>query len=155
VIRLTATLLVCGITLAGCEVTDDSVKWIDVDRAAELNRERAADPLASVFIDPRPSDSFQAAHIPGAVNMSVAAFDGEKGINPRVSQFKTIVVYGQNPGDPSTTAAAKRLLQIGYSGVYGFAGGLDDWKRAALPIESGPGAPLPAVTAPSRRGDSR
>jgi len=155
VIRLTASLLACGIALAGCEVTDDSVKWINVDRAAELQRERAADPLASIFIDPRPSDSFQAAHIPGAVNMSVASFDGEKGINPRVAQFQTIVVYGQNPGDPSTTAAAKRLLQIGYSGVYGFAGGLDEWKRAARPIEGGPGAPLPPVTSSARRGSSR
>jgi rhodanese-related sulfurtransferase len=147
-------MLVYSIALVGCEVTDDSVNWINLDRAAELQRKRSADPLAAVFIDPRPSDLFQAAHIPGAVNMSVASFDGEKGVNPRVSQFQTIVVYGQNPGDPSTTAAAKRLLKIGYSGVYGFAGGVDEWKRAALPLETGPGTPLPAASAPSRRGES-
>lgn len=141
--------------LAGCEVSDKDVSWIETDRAAELQRRREGEPLAALFIDPRPADSFECAHIPGAINRSLATFDGEKGIDPRVSQFQFIVVYGQNPGDKSVAAVAKRMMKIGYSDVLAYSGGLDEWSRSRLPTQSGPSATLPPVERSTRRGTSR
>ncbi|MGH7243908.1 MAG: rhodanese-like domain-containing protein [Phycisphaerales bacterium] len=154
--RAAAPILVCGIGLFGCAISDDDVRKIDLDQAAALQHQRETDPLAVLFIDPRPRNTFESSHIPGAINMSLAAFDGAKGIDPRISEFHSIVVYGQNPGDVAGPVVSKRLMQIGYSDVREFAGGVDEWRRAALSLESGPTGVLPPAPPSSiRRGNSR
>lgn len=149
--------LVLGLaSLAGCQsISDQDIEPIGLDQTAALYRHRDSDPLSALFIDPRPRDVFESAHIPGAVNLSLATFDGAKGIDPRISQFKEIVVYGQNPGDVAGPVVSKRMMQIGYADVRAFTGGVDEWRRAALPLETGPSGTLPAPPPTSRRGSAR
>lgn len=151
---LSFAMLACAF-LAGCEMTDEKIDWIGTERATEIHNRREDDPRAALFVDPRPAESFESAHIAGAINRSLATFDGEKGIDPRISRFQSIVVYGQNPGDKSVTAVAKRLLTIGYSGVYAYSGGIEEWTSARLPTQSGPGAELPPIEESTRRGINR
>ncbi|MBX3389029.1 MAG: hypothetical protein KF691_06190 [Phycisphaeraceae bacterium] len=150
-----AGVAISSVILAGCEVSDKDVVWIDTERAVEFQNRRESDPRAALFIDPRPTDSFESAHIPGAINSSLATFDGEKGIDPRIAQFESIVVYGQNAGDKSVAAVAKRMLKIGYSDVFAYSGGLDEWSRSRLPVQTGPSASLPPIEKSTRRGASR
>lgn len=155
-LRFAVAILLGTVSLAGCQsISDDDVKPIGLDQSAALYRHRDADPLSALFIDPRPRDKFEAAHIPGAVNLSLASFDGAKGIDPRIAQFKEIVVYGQNPGDVAGPVVSKRMMQIGYADVRAFTGGVDEWRRAALPLESGPSGTLPAPAQTTRRGSTR
>ncbi|MBL8876016.1 MAG: hypothetical protein JNM86_09510 [Phycisphaerae bacterium] len=155
-VRFTGAVLGGIVVLSGCQsVSDNDIEPIGLDQTAALYRQRDADPLSALFIDPRPRDAFESAHIPGAVNLSLATFDGAKGIDPRISQFKEIVVYGQNPGDVAGPVVSKRMMQIGYADVRTFAGGVDEWRRAALPLEDGPSGTLPAPMPTSRRGSTR
>lgn len=149
--------LVLGLAfLAGCQsISDNDIETIGLDQTAALYRDRDSEPLSALFIDPRPRDAFESAHIPGALNLSLATFDGAKGVDPRISQFKAIVVYGQNPGDVAGPVVSKRMMQIGYADVRAFTGGVDEWRRAALPLETGPSGTLPSAPQTNRRGSAR
>jgi len=155
-LRFAIAFLVGLVSLAGCQsISDADIEPIGLDQSAALYRQRESEPLSALFIDPRPRDAFESTHIPGAVNLSLAAFDGAKGIDPRIAQFKAIVVYGQNPGDVAAPVVSKRMMQIGYTDVRAFSGGVDEWRRAALPLEAGPSGTLPAAPQSTRRGSTR
>jgi rhodanese-related sulfurtransferase len=48
-----------------------------------------------------------------------------------------IVVYCTNPPCLASVAAYHRLVQEGYTNVRRYAGGIEDWENAGLPLERG------------------
>lgn len=80
-------------------------------------------------------EAFAAKHIPGSVNLhtkedALAMFDpGDE-----------IVVYCTSPSCNSSIMAYHFLVSRGYTNVRRYAGGLQDWEEAGLPLESGPSA---------------
>ena len=139
----------------GCarEVDDSKVQLIRIAEVRSLADRQAKSPDASrvILIDARPSKYYDEAHLPGARNIQLSKFDPKGKIDPTISRFDTIVVYGDDPASPEARAVTKRLMVIGYSHVRLFAGGVWDWKRYKYPTEgAGPKpAPAPDASAPA------
>lgn len=143
----------CAITLAalagcGASTSDKSIVLIQTpDVKALLARSNGGDDRAVLFIDPRTTARFDAAHLPGARRMRLPP--ANSGGDPALTPYDSLVVYGDNPADQLARAMTKRLLQLRYSGVRFYAGGLDEWRRLGQPVEATPGASAaPAVPAP-------
>jgi rhodanese-related sulfurtransferase len=72
------------------------------------------------------------AHIPGSLN-SPTVDDALA----RLAPGDAIVVYATGPTCPRGLALARQLIRHGYRQVRHFAGGLEDWTAAGLPLASG------------------
>jgi len=120
---LTLTLL-AGV---GCDtnITDRDIEFISVGEAMVLGRES---PDATIFLDPRPGDSFQQGHIPGARNLRLPEVPPNSAKERGLDEADMLIVYGDNPGTPAARGLAKRLLANGYSVVRLLEGGFDEWK---------------------------
>jgi len=120
---LTLTLL-AGV---GCDtnITDRDIEFISVGEAMVLGRESAD---ATIFLDPRPGDSFQQGHIPGARNLRLPEVPPNSAKERGLDEADMLIVYGDNPGTPAARGLAKRLLANGYSVVRLLEGGFDEWK---------------------------
>jgi len=120
---LTLTLL-AGV---GCDtnITDRDIEFISVGEAMVLGRES---PDATIFLDPRPGDSFQQGHIPGARNLRLPEVPPNSAKERGLDEADMLIVYGENPGTPAARGLAKRLLANGYSVVRLLEGGFDEWK---------------------------
>lgn len=156
---LAALILIVGVpcALMGCDkdTRDTDIVNVKVAEVSELVKNAEGEPLALLLIDPRPQAEFEEGHIPGARNLLLTRFDGEKGRDPRIVQFSESIVYGEDPSSPVARAVAKRMLAMEYKDIRFFAGGLNEWKAANLPIETGPTKPLPDAKTATSRGRAR
>jgi 3-mercaptopyruvate sulfurtransferase SseA len=144
--------------LTGCDkdTRDTDIVQVKLAEVSELVNETASNPLAVLLIDPRPQPEFEEGHLPGARNLLLTRFDGEKGRDPRIVSFNEVIVYGEDPASPVARAVNKRMIAMDYRDVRFFAGGLKEWRAANLPVETGPSKPLPAATGKfNKRGRSR
>ncbi len=134
-----AALVVCQVFGSGCskEVSDRDIKTIPLADAARLHARAQSQPLEALFIDPRSASLFEQSHIAGARHMQFTADDTDRGTDPAIDRFKTLVVYGNDPGSAIARAAAKRMMTIGYGKkkVKLMPEGLRAWDRAGLPVE--------------------
>jgi rhodanese-related sulfurtransferase len=82
---------------------------------------------------------FEEAHLPGAVNLPHDRVDE---LAPALLPDKhaTVVVYCANLPCQNSAMAARRLVQLGYTDVYEYEEGKQDWIEAGYPTESGAAA---------------
>ncbi|MEQ8769820.1 MAG: rhodanese-like domain-containing protein [Phycisphaerales bacterium] len=141
-ILLSSVLAVCQVFGSGCskEVSDRDIKTIALADAARLHARSQSDPLEALFIDPRSKAMYDAAHIAGARHLQLTADDTDRGTDPAINRYGTLIVYGNDPGSAIARAMAKRMMAIGYSKkkVKLLADGLVAWDRAGLPVERAP-----------------
>ncbi len=137
-----AIFAACGL-LGGCNdhVSDKDIELVTLTQARALLQDK---PGVARAIDVRPAPDFAASHIPGALNLDLALVSENKdSIDPMLAKYKTLVVYGQDPGSGSARAMVKRLLRAGHNSVRLFAGGMAEWMGAGLKVEGtnakGPG----------------
>lgn len=137
-------LFACGF-LGGCKTNwdDSDIEMLSLPKLREEIQLNQPDKLA--LLDSRPPQEFAVAHIAGAKCIDMADIDtrGKKDLDPRLSKYKVLVVYGNDPGSATARGLSKRLMAAGYSGVYMFEGGLAAWRNAGLPVE-GTGKPAEA-----------
>jgi rhodanese-related sulfurtransferase len=84
---------------------------------------------------------FLREHIPGSVNIPVA----DKDFLQRVRELPTvvrdvnrkIVIYCAGPQCKASPTAAKELEKAGFTNVLEYSGGMQEWKNAGYPVESG------------------
>lgn len=139
---MAGVVVAAGCGILGCEssVSDAEIEFVGLGEVRALAG--SDDPKAVLFIDPRPPAAFGRGHIPGARNYQLSRFKSVKGeTEPEIDKFKTLVVYGDDPGSGSARGMAKRLMTTGYDPVLLFSGGMLEWERAGLPVERDPGAP--------------
>ena len=74
--------------------------------------------------------AFQAKHIPGSINISRME-DAQKLLDVN----DEIVVYCSNVSCVASQAAYQILVGKGYKNVRRYAGGLEEWEAAGLPLE--------------------
>ena len=74
--------------------------------------------------------AFLAKHIPGSMHFNTPAE-----LLAALQKDDEIVVYCSNPACLASLAVYHRLADHGYSSVRRYAGGLDDWEGAGLPLE--------------------
>ena len=129
-----ATGLAALFTLGGCRSVSD--RSIEVVGLSEVQRTVQRDNSKStLLVDARPATDFEAGHIPGAVNMRPPDIDPEDP-DPALSKYKTIIVYGEDPGLASAKAMTKLFLRAKRKGARMFSGGMQAWRGAGLPVET-------------------
>ena len=106
---------------------------IDLGRKMKtINKEKLKEWKAEkkdfVLINVLSRAEFEKRHIPGSINIPLSEIKDR--IEEKVSdKGKTIVVYCANYSCEASTTAAKKLEQIGYSSVFDYKGGIEDWGK--------------------------
>jgi len=89
------------------------------------------------LIDVLPQESFQHYHIPGARNIPINSENFEDQIQQTVPEKdKEIVVYCKDQECPASPQAAEKLESMGYTNVYDYEAGKEDWRHAGLQVET-------------------
>lgn len=152
---LAAVLLAAGVLAGGgCQgdVSDNDIRDITL---TEVRKQLASQEKGSkdriLLLDARSAREFAAGHIPDARHLPIDAVSGRRGdLDPNIERFVYKVVYGNDPASPTARGVVKRLMTNGYEDVYLFRGGLNEWRKAGLPVAGGEAAPVP-VTQPAAR----
>lgn len=85
-----------------------------------------------VLVDVLPHEQFLQAHLPGSINVPVNLL---RDLAPLLfGRDDEIVVYCSNPECTQSTTAAKILMQLGYTQVLAYEGGIMEWYEAGLPL---------------------
>ncbi|GAA4921775.1 rhodanese-like domain-containing protein [Streptomyces coeruleoprunus] len=87
-----------------------------------------------VVVDSRSVESFQEAHIPGALNLPHRTLSPEDVAD--LDREATYVTYGFGPDCNAGTKGAAKLAVLGFK-VKEMIGGFEYWKRDGFPVESG------------------
>lgn len=140
--------------LSGDDVIEllDVVRRVAEDRIAEVQKlvrtylttKDALEPIAAkellgrvrkglvTVLDVRPSEEYQAGHLPGAVNIPLAEIEGRLGKLPK---NKEIVAYCRGPYCVLAFEAVKLLRERGFK-ARRLQAGLPEWRTAGLPVET-------------------
>lgn len=86
------------------------------------------------IVEALPEKYFLAEHLPGAINIP---HDKVKEKAPEMLPDKSafIVVYCSNTACQNSRIATNLLRQMGYSSVYEYVEGKQNWLEAGLPVE--------------------
>ncbi|MBS0191236.1 MAG: rhodanese-like domain-containing protein [Phycisphaerales bacterium] len=145
-------LLSCTLAgvLTGCHATDSkNLPRISLGQLKPLVDLSARKPKALLLIDAREKADFEKGHLPGARNFDESFFSKTR--DPRIEQFEIVVAYGDDADSSEAKGVVRKMVELDHSDARFFAGGLESWKRAKLPLETGPGQPLPEVSYGARQ----
>jgi rhodanese-related sulfurtransferase len=130
-------LACAGVLLVGCGVSDKKIKIAGLGEARQLHTQRASIPKIAMFVDARPPSQYVTGHIEGAVNWRLDQFKPTADTDPKIEEYRNILVYGDDPASPAARGLTKRLMEIGYEGVKMFGPGFKAWAGSKLPVETG------------------
>lgn len=81
-------------------------------------------------------ESFQEYHLPGAINIPISSSDFDERVQAQIPSRETpIVVYCKDSACDASPKAAKRLERLGYTHVYDYEAGKEDWRESGNSIE--------------------
>jgi rhodanese-related sulfurtransferase len=125
--RLLAFLVTASVAVSAYagEFTDISIN--DVNKLAESK--------SAVIIDVNGDDSFQAGHVPGALNF--AAIKDNLATSLPKKKDALIVAYCGNPKCGAYLKAAKAAEKLGYTNIKHMSAGISGWKEAGMKTEPG------------------
>jgi rhodanese-related sulfurtransferase len=86
------------------------------------------------IIDSRGGDWFDGTLIEGAVQLSVSDTNEENLTKIVKNKSDKIVFYCTNEKCPASTKAAHKAAEMGYSNIYKYKAGIEDWKKRNLPV---------------------
>ncbi|WP_026421918.1 rhodanese-like domain-containing protein [Actinokineospora inagensis] len=90
---------------------------------------------SAVVLEALPPSYYDEAHLPGALNLPLDEVDDRAGgLIP--SKDAEVIVYCSNEACSNSGIAADRLIELGYTNVFKYAAGKQDWVGAGLPTES-------------------
>ncbi len=96
-----------------------------------------------IVVEALPAGYYNDAHLPGALNLPHDRVD-ELAESVLPDKDAAVVVYCSNTVCQNSTIAANRLTQLGYTNVFDYEAGKQDWIEAGLPTETG----APAAAGP-------
>lgn len=88
-----------------------------------------------ILIEALPGHYFADGHIPGAINIPHDEIDQQAPQRLPDKQAE-IVVYCVNTACKNSGIAARTLEQMGYSNIFEYVEGKQDWQAAGLPLVS-------------------
>ena len=88
------------------------------------------------IVEALPEEYFRQAHLPGALLLPHDQVD-ELAAALLPDKAATIVVYCASLPCPNSAIAAERLVALGYTAVFEYAEGKQDWIDAGFPVERG------------------
>ncbi|MGV8934520.1 MAG: rhodanese-like domain-containing protein [Gallionellaceae bacterium] len=89
---------------------------------------------AITLVEALPERYFNDAHLPGAIQINHDEIDA-KAASMLPDKSARIVLYCSNLSCTNSGKAALRLEQLGYTNVFKYAEGKQNWIEAGLPIE--------------------
>lgn len=104
----------------------------DIDRKELVEKIERGDDF--VLVDALSPQHYERSHLPGAVNLPLEFIDeAEKMVPDKNSE---LVVYCMNVDCGTSAEEARELEEMGYTNVFHYPGGKQDWLNANLPVES-------------------
>lgn len=89
-----------------------------------------------VLIDVLGEQSFERAHLPGAISISAHSDSFVEDVEAQVPEKDTeIVVYCSNPECTLSPQAGQKLIEAGYTNVKHYKGGLKGWAESGNTFE--------------------
>ncbi|RIK81050.1 MAG: rhodanese-like domain-containing protein [Planctomycetota bacterium] len=105
--------------------------------AEALNAQLAASEGMTV-VNTLSEDAFRAKHIPHSLSAPQDRPDFVERVEKMTpSKSDPIVVYCGGPSCDSSTQAAQKLEAAGFTNVYEFEGGMEEWETSQFPVEAG------------------
>jgi rhodanese-related sulfurtransferase len=108
-----------------------------VDSAATIDRaalQRAIEDGTVIVVDALPEPAYRRRHLPGALNLTAEDAPAAAGsVLPDLAH--PIVAYSTDESCERGPALVAALDDLGYQRVRLYAGGIEDWVGAGLPIE--------------------
>jgi len=89
----------------------------------------------TLFLDAREAPAFAEGHIQDAVNLPVEAFMDSLEYLDRIASERMIITYCDGEDCNASIDLAGELMVMGFSNVYFFFGGWQEWMEAGYPIE--------------------
>jgi rhodanese-related sulfurtransferase len=102
---------------------------------ADVGADIAAGALGFVVVDCRSPELYEAAHIPGAVNIPHRRITAET-VDELLAPDALLVTYCNGPHCNASTRGALRLAALGRR-VKEMPGGMAGWTAEGLPVETG------------------
>jgi len=132
---------VLALILVGCapNVSDNDIQDISLTALQKAMDKNAASKNKDLLllVDARSPKDFDEGHLPDARNLPLTAIPDKRGpLDKNLERYGSIVVYGNDRGSGSARALAKRMMGVGYTNVMVFLGGVEEWRRANLPLVS-------------------
>jgi len=84
-------------------------------------------------VDVSPREEYDEAHLVGATNIPLAMISRHTA--NRLMWDKPVVVYSRNYTCDLSARAAWRLASMGFTQIFRYAGGIEDWLANGLPVE--------------------
>lgn len=90
----------------------------------------------AVLLDARAPVEYEAAHIPGALNLPALQYrKAYKKLAPRLSGETIVIIYCSSPDCEDSIHVALKLEAEGYDRIMLYRGGFSDWFQKGLPVE--------------------
>jgi rhodanese-related sulfurtransferase len=77
---------------------------------------------------------FEKTHIPDSINIPLENPEFVSEVEKIVKKNEPVVVYCASLQCDSSTTAARKLEQAGFSQVFDFEGGAKEWEEAGMPL---------------------
>ena len=87
-----------------------------------------------VLVDALGQQHYERSHLPGAVNLPLEFVDEAEKVLP--NKDSELVIYCMNLDCETSKEEARELEEMGYTKVFHYPGGKQDWLKANLPVES-------------------
>ncbi len=95
------------------------------------------DNYTAIFIDTRSADDYREGHIPRAVSIPLETLDTSENLLFDLSRGETLIIYCDGEECSQSIDMAVLLSEMGFTDVYFFFGGWDQWLAAGYPIQTG------------------
>lgn len=105
-----------------------------VDSAAIIDLVGAADNL--VILDNRKEADFNAGHIEGAIRLIDTDINSAEDLAKVAAKDQPVLFYCNGVKCGRAANAVKKAVGFGYSNLYYYALGMEDWKAQGLPLAS-------------------
>lgn len=102
----------------------------EITRDQLVQKRHGGEPF--ILVDVLTHEHFLRAHLPGAINVPV---DRIRELAPLLfGEDDEIVVYCANPKCSASATAANILTQLGFTNIWEFSGGIQEWIDGNLPL---------------------
>jgi rhodanese-related sulfurtransferase len=107
-------------------------------RTIDASEARALHDRGARFVDVRAARDFATGHIPGALNLDVAAELSRESLARIVGKDEELVLSCHGKTCPDSAYASAKAVIWGYQRVNYFGGGFPAWQEAGYPVETTP-----------------
>jgi len=108
-------------------------KYQTID-ARELRERMASDgPDRPVLVNALAREAFEETRIPGSISIPVG--DALRLAPDVLEREQPVVVYCSSRSCTASPTLAEKLVDIGFTDVADFEGGIDEWDRAGYPMQ--------------------